>query len=248
MKKNAIFELKDFLILWSTQSLSQLGSAMTAYVLTLWLYEETGSALSTAALTICSYAPYVLMSIFAGALTDRLNKKKVMLACDSLAALCTLAVFALHRAGRLTVGHLYLVNAVSDPMNTVQQPASDVAMTLIVPQSRYQQASGLRSLSRSLITILNPPLAAALYSFGGLELVIAADLGSFAAAFLALLPIHLPHQIAPEKERLWTLARDGLSFLRRNPLLLTLILFMAGVNLMASIFDAARRSIAFSSR
>ena len=54
-----------------------------------------------------------------------------------------------------------------------------------------------------------------------------------------MLPIHLPHQIAPEKERLWTLARDGLSFPRRNPLLLTLILFMAGMNLMASIFDAA---------
>ena len=239
MKKNTIFELKDFLILWSTQSFSQLGSAMTAYALTLWLYDKTGSALSTAALTICSYAPYVLMSVFASALTDRLNKKKVMLACDSLAALCTLAVFALHRTGRLAVGHLYLLTAVSGLMNTVQQPASDVAMTLIVPKARYQQASGLRSLSRSLITILNPPLAAALYSFGRLELVIAADLGSFAAAFLALLPIRLPRQAAPKKERLWTLARDGLSFLRRNPLLLTLILFMAGVNLMASIFDAA---------
>ena len=163
MKKNTIFELKDFLILWSTQSFSQLGSAMTAYALTLWLYDKTGSALSTAALTICSYAPYVLMSVFAGALTDRLNKKKVMLACDSLAAACTLAVFALHRTGRLAVGHLYLLTAVSGLMNTVQQPASDVAMTLIVPKARYQQASGLRSLSCSLITILNPPLAAALY-------------------------------------------------------------------------------------
>ena len=81
--------------------------------------------------------------------------------------------------------------------------------------------------------------AAALYSSGGLDLVIAADLSSFTAAFLALLLIRLPRQIAPKKERLWTLARDGLAFLRRNPLLLTLILFMAGVNLMASIFDAA---------
>ena len=41
--------LKDFLILWSTQSLSQLGSAMTSFALTLWLYETTGSALKTAA-------------------------------------------------------------------------------------------------------------------------------------------------------------------------------------------------------
>lgn len=54
--KKTIHELKDFLILWSTQSISQLGSSMTSYALTLWLYEQTGSSLSTAALTICSYA------------------------------------------------------------------------------------------------------------------------------------------------------------------------------------------------
>ena len=89
MKKHNIYRLKDFLILWFTQSLSQLGSSLTGYALTLWLYEQTGSALSTAALTICSYAPYVLMSIFAGALTDRFDKKKLMLICDSFAAACT---------------------------------------------------------------------------------------------------------------------------------------------------------------
>ena len=83
-KKNKLHQLKDFLILWSTQSMSQLGSSITAFALTLWLYEKTGSSLSTAALTICSYAPYVMMSIFAGALTDRFDKKKTMLICDVL--------------------------------------------------------------------------------------------------------------------------------------------------------------------
>ena len=70
-------ELKNFIILWSTQALSSLGSSMTSFALTLWLYEKTGSALQTALLSICSYAPYVTMSIFAGALSDRWNKKKV---------------------------------------------------------------------------------------------------------------------------------------------------------------------------
>ena len=55
--KNSIKELKTFLILWSTQSLSQLGSSMTGFALTLWLYQRTGSALQTALLSICSYAP-----------------------------------------------------------------------------------------------------------------------------------------------------------------------------------------------
>ena len=90
-------ELRDFLILWSTQSISQLGSSITAFALTLWLYEQTGSSLGTATLTICSYAPYVIMSIFAGALTDRFDKKKTMLVCEGLlytlgAALAALAL------------------------------------------------------------------------------------------------------------------------------------------------------------
>ena len=85
MKKN----LKTYILLWSTQSLSALGSGMTGYALVLWLYTESGSALKTALLSICSYAPYVLMSIFAGALSDRWNKKKTMLLCDFAAALGT---------------------------------------------------------------------------------------------------------------------------------------------------------------
>ena len=84
--KQSIKELKTFFVLWSTQSLSQLGSAMTSFALALWLYGETGSALQTALLSVCSYAPYVVMSVFAGALSDRWDKKKTMLACDSLAA------------------------------------------------------------------------------------------------------------------------------------------------------------------
>ena len=56
----------SYLLLWSTQSLSALGSSMTSYALGLWLYQSTGSALQAALLTVCSYAPYVLMSIFAG--------------------------------------------------------------------------------------------------------------------------------------------------------------------------------------
>lgn len=130
INKKDMKELKGFLMLWSTQSLSQLGSSLTAFALTLWLYEETGSALSTAALTICSYLPYVLMSIFAGALTDRFDKKRTMLVCDLLAAVCTMSVFGLFLTGYLRAWHLYAVNAVSGLMNTVQQPASEVAFCM----------------------------------------------------------------------------------------------------------------------
>ena len=233
--------LKDFYILWITQSLSQLGSALTGFALTLWLYEKTGSALSTAALTICTYTPYVVMSIFAGAVTDKFDKKKTMLLCDVLAAACAVLVLVLYRTGSLSVWHLYAVNAFSGLMNTVQQPASEVAYTLVVPKAHYQKISGLQSLSRSLISIGSPLIASAVYGPAGLDAVIAADLATCAAAFLTLaFFIRLPDCSSAGQggKNVLTLAAEGLRFLKANPLVLYVILFMSGVNFIASAFDA----------
>ena len=236
-KKN---ELKDFYILWITQSLSQLGSAVTSFALTLWLYEKTGSALSTAMLRICTYAPYVVMSIFAGAVTDRFDKKRTMLLCDLAAALMTTVVFVLYKADMLCVWHLYLINAVTGLMNTVQQPASEVAYTMIIPGKFYQKTSGLQSLSRSLITIGNPMIAAAVYGIAGLDAAVTVDLVTFAVAFTALMFFVRIPEVPGRKENgnVITLAKEGLLFLKENRLILDVILFMSGVNFVASAFDA----------
>lgn len=239
--KKTILELKTFLILWATQSLSQLGSAMTGFALTLWLYQKTGSALQTALLSICSYAPYVLLSIFAGTLSDRWDKKKTMLACDTFAACCTLGVLILLKTDALRPGYLYILNALTGLMNTVQQPASEVAMTLITPKEYYQKTSGLTSFSNSLVTILNPVLATAVFAFGGMDGVILCDLLSFLLAFVVLaLFIRIPQQ-KPKEARGSSILREsraGLQYLKENGMILNLILFLAGVNLVASAFDA----------
>ena len=240
--KNNIKELKTFLILWSTQSLSQLGSAMTGFALTLWLYEKTGSALQTALLAVCSYAPYVVMSIFAGALSDRWDKKKVMLVCDTLAACCSVTVLILLKADLLLPVHMYLLNALTGLMNTVQQPASDVAMTMITPKKYYQKTSGLRSFSSSLVTILNPVFATALYAFAGMDIVIYVDLITFTIAFFALLfgvKLSMPEQREEAgQESFLETVKAGLVCLKDNELVFVLILFLAGVNFVASAFDA----------
>lgn len=237
-----IKELKSFIILWLTQSLSTLGSAMTNFALVIWLYGESGSALSTAMLTVCSYAPYVIMSIFAGALSDRWNKKATMLVCDSIAAACTVTVLILLKTGSLAIWHLYILNAVNGLMNTVQQPASDVASTLLTPEKHYQKTSGMRSFSNSLVTILTPVFASAMVGFGGVESVIVFDLATFTAAFLVLLFfIKIPEmEESPVKsESILKTAKDGLSYLKTNKGILWLIMSMAAINFIASIYEAA---------
>lgn len=240
--KNSIKELKTFIFLWSTQSLSQLGSAMTSFALTLWLYEETGSALQTAVLSICTYAPYVLMSIFAGALSDRWDKKKIMLVSDTLAACGTLVILLLLNCHLLLPIHLYILNILSGLMNTIQQPASEVASTLIVPKKYYQKTSGLNNMTRSLVTILNPLLATAVYSFAGIDVVIYIDLITFVIAFLTLLfAVKIPSVSDDKtgvKESFMESVKGGLRYLRDEKMIFTIILFMAGVNLVASAFNA----------
>ena len=180
-------EMRSYLLLWFTQMISGLGSAMTGYALVVWSYTREGSALRTALLMVCSYAPYVICSIFAGALSDRWDKKKTMLWCDTLAALGTLAVWLLLKAGCLQIWHLYIVNAMSGLMNTVQQPASEVATTALLPRRFYQRVGGLRYLSSSVTSILTPIFATAVLGLWGMDAVVAIDLASFLIAFVTLL-------------------------------------------------------------
>ena len=170
--KNFIKELKSFLILWSTQSFSALGSSMTSFALIIWSYQQQGSALSTALLSVCSYVPYVMMSIFAGVLSDRWNKKAVMMISDSVSALSTVAVLLLLQSGGLRIWHLYCLNAANGLMNTIQQPAADVTISLLTPKKYYQKVSGLRSFSNSLVTILTPAVASAVLAMSGIQAVI----------------------------------------------------------------------------
>ena len=240
--KYTIFEMRNFLLLWLTQSFSGLGSAMTSYALVIWSYSQEGSALMTALLMVCSYAPYVLFSIFAGALSDRWDKKKTMLVCDTIAAGTTVVTFVLLKNNLLEVWHLYVINAVNGLMNTVQQPASEVTVTRILPKKYYQKIGGLRYLSSSLNSILTPIIATAILGLAGMEVVIAFDLLTFVIAFVVLaFLIRIPkgEQITEKKEKLMESVRQGISYLKKERGIFDLILFLAAINLVASIYNAA---------
>ena len=220
---------------------------MTNFAVVIWSYQQQGSALTTALLAICSYAPYVLLSIFAGALSDRWNKKITMLVSDSFAALCTIVVLILLSTGHLEVWHLYLINTLNGLMNTIQQPASDVATSLLTPQKHYQRVSGMRSFSQSLVTVLTPVLATALLSFTSLQFVILFDLITFAVAFVVLLlfvKIPNPSENTDRKqETLFQSVKSGLHYLRDNRgISLGAVLGWIVIPLMSANMDALFRT------
>lgn len=247
--KTFIKELHSFLILWLSQSFSALGSSMTSFALIIWSYQQHGSALVTAMLSVCTYAPYVIMSIFAGALSDKWNKKTTMLISDSFAALCTVVVMLLLQTGRLEIWHLYCLNALNGLMNTIQQPASDVTISILTPKKHYQKASGMRSFSNSFINIMTPIIATTLLTLTGMRVIIVFDLLSFGVAFISLLCFIKIPKVQNEniiKESVLSSAKNGLIYLKQNRGILYLILFLAAINFTASLFNASLPAMVLS--
>lgn len=236
--KNDISSLRSFLLLWASQSISAVGTAMTDYALVVWIYGQSGTATSVSLMTLCSFAPTILFRFIAGAAADWWNKKTIMLAADLAAACGTLAILLLHAFGALTLLPLYIITFALSLMNAFQVPAAYVATSLLIPKEQYARAGGLQAVSGAVQSILSPALGAAALAWGGLNAVLCIDLCTFAIAFLTLvfLPIPKPEQAQHgEQGSLWQNCLTGLRYLKGQRHMLRLILFIAAVNLLAKL-------------
>ncbi len=229
---------KRYIIFWLSQALSQLGSSMTGFALILWVYARRGTAMTVSLMTFFNYIPYIIVSLFAGAFVDRHSKKKIMLVSDSVAAGCSAVMFFLSVRNGLQIWNIYLVNFVIGFMNAFQGPASSVAIGKVVPKEKLEQVSGMNSFSGNLVAVLSPVLAAALFGFGGLKLILTLDLMSFLFAFLVLLfVLKIPEDIPDRTERKPILAgcREGLHYLKHNRGIFIIIITMALLNFFSRL-------------
>lgn len=240
MKKlNFIKELRSFLLLWSSQTVSELGTAMTSYALIIWIYGQKGTASSITLLTICSFMPTIIFRFIAGTLADRWDKKRIMLLTDLVAACGTITVLVLYSFSTLRIWHLYVINVLLSFMNAFQNPASFVATSMLVPRKYYTRVSGLQSFSGSVVSILAPALGSCLLALGGMTMVLVCDLVSFCVAFFVLLFfIKIPEiEYAEEKNRepFFKSCLDGVHYLRDHAALLHITLFIAIINFLAKL-------------
>ena len=238
MKGNIFTGLRDFFILWSSQTVSGLGTAMTSFALIIWVYSQKGTASSITLLSVCSLVPSILFSFIAGTLADRWDKKRIMLFADLMAAIGTATVLALYLTNNLQIWHLYIINFLLSFMNAFQSPASYVATTLLVPKEHYVRVSGLHAFSGSVVTILAPALGSAILAFGGLKTVLIIDLAAFAVAFTILLVYIKIPKIAAANEATESFIKScaaGVNFLREHGALLRIILFFAFINFIAKM-------------
>lgn len=228
---------KTYILFWFSQCISQLGSAMTGFALILWIYEQSSSVMSVSLISFCSYIPYIIVSLFAGVFVDRHNTKLVMIASDSVAALCTLAVFILTVRGKLSLWNIYAVNVVIGFMNAFQQPASAVVIGKMVPKEKLSNVSGMNSFSSNLISVLSPVIAAFVYSFVGLKVILLTDILSFLFAFFILIfAVNIPEEYKDKEKGLaFGDLIAGFKFLKKEKGLLFIMLTLSIMNFFSRL-------------
>lgn len=229
---------KRYIIFWLSQALSQLGSSMTGFALILWAYTKNNSAMTVSLMSFFNYVPYIIVSLFAGTFVDSHSKKKIMLVCDSIAAVCSVAIFALSMGDQLQIWNIYVVNFVIGFMNAFQGPASSVAIGKVVPKDKMAQVSGMNSFSSNLVAVLSPVLAASLFAMGGLRLIITIDLLSFSFAFCVLLFVLKIPEDTPqktEKKSMFAGCAEGFRYLKGNRGIFMIIITMALLNFFSRL-------------
>lgn len=235
MEKN-----KHYIIFWLGQSVSQLGSAMTAFALTIWAYQQTQSAMTVSLMTFCSYVPYILVSIFVGSFIDRHSKKMILIISDSVAALLTVVVFIQLSQNNLSIEQIYIVNAIIGFANAFQSPAASVVTGTLIPDGQYQKASGLQSFSSNLTMVVSPMLAGMITGFAGLPFVLVADLLSFLFCVVTLISIKTDaplseHVIQKSNKNKFGNLKDSIQFLKNEKGLLYIMISLAIINFFSRL-------------
>jgi len=181
-----------FTIVWLGQIVSVLATNMSAFALTIWVFEKTGSATALGLVQVFFHTPLLIITPFAGVMVDRHNRKLMMMVSDLAAGLATVAVLLLQAFGVLEVWHLYVAAVFQGLGNAFQWPAYSAAISTMIPKEKYGRANGMMSLVDIGPGVLAPMLAGALLPVIGLTGVLSVDVLTFVTAIVVLMFVHIP--------------------------------------------------------
>lgn len=217
--------ISGFTIIWFGQLISLLGTGMTRFALTIWAYQETGSATALALVAFFSFGPVVLLSPVAGALVDRWNRKLVVMISDLAAGITTIMLLLLYITGNLQIWHLYVMGALAGAFESFQFPAFSAAMTMMLNKEQYGRANGMMSVAEAASGIIAPILAGILLTLIGIGGVMMIDVITFVVALTAVIVTYIPQPAttdvgAEAQGNLWQESFFGFRYIWARPSLL----------------------------
>lgn len=234
--------MRTFLIIWAGQFVSLVGSGLTSFALGVYIFQQTGDTAPVLLIWLFFTLPSVILSPVAGVLVDRWDRRRVMIASDTAAAMGTLFVAALLIAGRLEIWHIYLSTAVASAAGAFQGPAYGASLALLVDKEQLGRANGLYELAQAASGIAAPVIAGLLLGIIGLGGIILLDVGSFLFAVITLLLVHIPRpEVSADglaaRGTIWQEVRGGWRFVATRRGLLGLMALAAAINVVGGLAE-----------
>jgi len=231
--------MRTFIIIWLGQLASMIGSGLIGFALSVWIYDQTGQATPFAMTALFSTLPRIILSPIAGAISDRWNRKRIMLISDSLSGLLTLATAFLLLTGQMEIWMVYVISFFGSVFASFQQPAYSASIVMLVSKDQLTRANSMIQMGQALETILTPILAGALFATIGMQGIIFIDFATYLIALLTLIFVAIPQpeQIETQEGKL-AIGRDiafGWRYLAERRGLLGMLLYFAGVNFFANL-------------
>ncbi|GAA3787967.1 MFS transporter [Streptomyces chiangmaiensis] len=221
---------RDFGIFWTAQTLSVLGDSFALIALPLLVLEATGSLARMGLLTAVGGAASVLAGVFAGVVVDRVDRRKLLIACDVVRMLLYGLVPLLWLAGP-RVWLLYAVLPLCEAVGMVFSVAYVTVVRGLVGADAITAANGRLNATAAAAGVAGPLCAGVVAAWAGPAAAVAVDAASFGVSALCLCFVRFgqvtPPDTAPVRKGLWRDLLAGASFLRRHPVLRALTVLLA---------------------
>jgi DHA3 family macrolide efflux protein-like MFS transporter len=214
--------MRAFSVVWFGQLVSLLGTGMTSFALSVWGWQETGSATAMSLMLFFAIGPAIVLGPVASAIVDRGSRKWLIILADVGAALATAAVLLLFSMGHLQVWHLYAANLLAGICQAFQGPAFSASVTVMVAKEQYGRANGMMTLVHYIPEVVAPLSAAFVVRAAGIGRIMMIDLLTFGSAVVMTLLVAIPQPGTSAEGRaargsLWSESVYGFHYMLMRP-------------------------------
>jgi MFS transporter, DHA3 family, macrolide efflux protein len=175
-----------FLMIWSGQLISNIGSGLTVFALGAYVFQLTNSATIYSMILLAAFLPSLLLKPIGGTLADRMNRRKLMIIGDFGSAMGIIFIIAMMLMGVKNLSIIYFGTIISSIFVALQNPAYKASVTDLVDNRFYTKASGLLQLAESSKYLISPIIAGFLLRIMDIKEILMIDSATFVIAIFTV--------------------------------------------------------------
>jgi MFS family permease len=228
---------RDFRLYFASHCISFVGTWMQQIAAYWLILELTGSPVAVGALALAQLLPVTLLGLFAGALIDRVDVRRLLVVGESILLAIAATLAALTLSGRVEAWHVYALGALAGVVLVFDNPARHTLVFRIVGREDLPNAIALSSGLGTFARIVGPALGGIVVGLAGAGVAFALNAASYLAVVAALLAMRVPRRRGAAGTGLLAGARDALGFLRSSRRVAVAFLAVLLVSTLSFNFD-----------